>query len=172
MKEQHAREMVEGFAKTATQIMAECGQVLPVMFFSGKDGPVTLDLHEMFEGPLEQKHVRKDAGMGAIRQILKAEEADWCLMIVEAWTAEMQAPKGASLEAMRDKVPADLENFQGRVEVVWFQFEDQDCGTLLAKSPIVREGDKPRLGPIEWMKPMKESDGRMVGLLPPRGRVQ
>jgi hypothetical protein len=172
MNERDARQLVESFATTADEVLTACGEVLPVMFFNGKSGMTTLDLRDMFTGPREQKHKRKNAGTSAIRHILKQEDADWCLLIVEAWSVEIKPPKGADLDATRDKIPADLEDYQGRVEVVWFQFEDQELGQILAKRPIVREGDKPRLGPIEWAGKMKSSEGRMVGLLPQRGRPQ
>jgi hypothetical protein len=174
MREKDAHTLIESYAEIADKVVEAQGEVLPVMFYSGKDGPTMLDLRDMFAGPPSQKHIRKDAGMAAVRDILKVEDADWCLMIVEAWTATMEAKKGVAIDKQIDALPSGgVEQVLGRQEVVWFQFEDQELGQMLAKRLIIRESEKPRLGPLEWMPTGKgESQGRMVGLLPPRGRAQ
>jgi hypothetical protein len=175
MKLLDAQELVTAYAEIAGDIMQEKGEVLPVMFFGGPGGPAMLDLRDMFTGAGGEKDRRKDIGIGAVRQLLQAQDADWCLMIVEAWTATLQPDDaGKDWNEVRKHIPpGGVKDVPGREEVVWFQFEDQELGSRLAKRVIIREGDKARLGPLEWM-PVERgySEGRFVGLLPTRGMRQ
>jgi hypothetical protein len=175
MKPNDATELVAAYAEIAGTIMEERGEVLPVMFIGGKDGPAILDLRDMFSGPLAQKDRRKDIGVEAVRDLLAAQDADWCLMIVEAWTANLKPEDvGKDWNEVRKHIPpGGVKDVPGREEVVWFQFEDQELGSRLAKRVIIREGDKARLGPLQWMTIERGySEGRFVGLLPVRGRRQ
>lgn len=172
MKTHEAKDLIERYAHVSGVIMDKCGYVSPVAFAGNAKEHLSLDLTDMMAGPKSEKHRRKDAGMAAIRHILKEQDADWFLMIVEAWTVELKEAEGKSLEEARKLVPADLEDYEGRVEVVWFQFEDQECGQILARRKIVRKDGKSHLEPLEFIKDASQHEGRMVGLLPPRGRAQ
>lgn len=173
MKREQAEEIIQRFAETAAKVLEEHGVVRPIAAFYGKKGGTMLELDDMFAGPDRQRHQRKDAGMGAIQHIMKVEEAEWYILVVEAWTAEMTPEKGVTWDELRKRVPSDLENYEGRREVIWFQFEDHDIGAITARRFITRdEGGKPHAGPLEILGTTGQAEGRMVGLLPPRGKPQ
>jgi hypothetical protein len=66
-----------------------------------------------------------------------------------------------------------VRNHPDRIEAVAISGEDCECGMRTAHRKIIRpKHGKPYLGPLEMTPRCDRSEGRMVGLLPVKGKMQ
>jgi hypothetical protein len=161
MNEQQARKLIEQSSKITEKIFREYGELqAPIIHFKGDYGETAIT------APTENRY-EKDVAATAIRHILKNDNAEWVLLIAEAWMVAL--PLGQDL----DTSPEDsISGHPDRVEVITYQLEDQDLGVMSAKQDIVRiDGQRPYLSELRWDARPTESSGRLVGLLPRKGRL-
>jgi hypothetical protein len=81
----------------------------------------------------------------------------------EAWTWE-----GPEIEVPMNK---DISQHPDRKEIVHLAGEDYVSGFILASRTITRIEGKVKLGPLTIANEHSVLEGRMVGLLPPKGRM-
>jgi hypothetical protein len=107
----------------------------------------------------------KDIGLQLIRQVMKAMKPDAYVYIDEAWVLSGTGP--------REDFPRDISEHPDRKEVVHVFGEDYETGALMARRSITRPENAPaQLGPLEFVsQDYVRMEGRMVGLLPARGRM-
>jgi len=111
-------------------------------------------------------HVNKDFGVFLIRKLFEDLKPLAYVFYDEAWTIDMPA------DTKRDEMPGDLSNHPDRKEIVHLAAEDYVSGYILASRTITRVAGKPvELGPLEIANEHTILEGRMVGLLPPKGRM-
>jgi hypothetical protein len=114
----------------------------------------------------------KDAMALAARAICEKYDVTQVMFIDEAWRAEAKGDKEmAELARWIDEHDGSLEGYPHRDECVVIQAEDISGKIMSAQRRIFRDGDKPRLGPLEIDEEITSSQGRFVGLLPTEGRA-
>ncbi len=94
------------------------------------------------------------------------------VFIVEAWTlwsADVGAEKAKEGYEKLQQEGGSLEHVPGRREVVMLQAEDDNCMVIATRAIIRPKKGKARLGPLEYSPEFGSHEGRMVGLLPPKG---
>jgi len=108
----------------------------------------------------------KDIAVALIKEAFKEYEAVAYVFYDEAWV--WQAPIGTK----REDVPTSLSNHPDRKEVIHLAGEDYISGMIMAQRSITRvEGEPPKLGPLEITSGnFSHMEGRLVGLLPQKGR--
>jgi hypothetical protein len=108
----------------------------------------------------------KDFALFLVRKALAKFKAIAYVFYDEAWV--LQAPEGMN----REDMPTDLRNHPDRKEILHLAAEDYQSGFIIATRAIIREEEKPaKLGPLEMeTSKFAQYEGRMIGLLPPRGR--
>jgi hypothetical protein len=160
------RDLIESASAQAESIFNKTGVVPPVWLVTTPDRRVLLP---------PPPHVRdKDIAMAMIRVALKKLDATACVYVDEAWLLMGRAAKGqAEIEVA--KVRGTIRDHPERVEVVVFNAEDA-TGMLMGYREIIRRpGSRARLGPLELPlqdEPRTTYEGRMVGMLPQRGKPQ
>jgi hypothetical protein len=160
MSEQDLREMI-AFASEGSEVsFKKTGMVAPLWFGVTASG-------ESFD--LEPPHPDKDFSIAMIRAYFALRNVVRYVSISEAWTIE---------RALSDDEVAWIATHGGvaahpdRIEVVMINGEDRDAGLLTAQRRIIRPPrGRAYLAPLEIQDrtDIKQSSGRMVGLLPARG---
>jgi len=115
----------------------------------------------------------KNSAAVLMRAFFELHDVVRCLFIDEAWTVE------AKTQEERERVRAwvaehgGIAGYPDRIEVVSMMCEDADAGQMTASRRIIRKrGHKPRLGPLVIHDMTgAQSEGRLVGMVPQRGRV-
>jgi hypothetical protein len=154
--------MLEEFLKRINEVAEkeffEAGRLTPTyVFFTKKHGimliPMTI--------------ADKDLAVALIKCAFEEFEAEAYVFYDEAWV--WQAPMGTK----REDMPANLSNHPDRKEIIHLTGEDYISGMIMAQRSITRvEGEPPKLGPLEiTSKDFSQMEGRLVGLLPQRGRA-
>jgi hypothetical protein len=114
----------------------------------------------------------KDIAAMLMRALFAILKTRCCVFVDEAWILEKT---GDAAEAERLLVQFKTEgiaNHPDRVEVVIFSGEDQDVGMLTGRRDIIRpRGERPHLGPLVIERPWRQSQGRLVGMLPQTGKA-
>lgn len=151
--EQKLRAMIEEASLEAEAAFAVTGVVPPTWLIDavGRRGAVPAP-------PFD-----KDTAAEIVRMALKALDADRCCFIDEAWCVHMPADADPYAVAPREH--------PDRQEIVMFAAEDHEQ-VITAKRSIIRDGKKATLGPLVFDPRSKESSGRFVGMLAPRGGRQ
>jgi hypothetical protein len=156
MTPEQAKHHIERACEAASAIFLADGE-FHLLFHFGKAGG---DEQVVMPPP----GADKDATAMALRGVLAAFDAEWVVVVTEAWTTQLR---------LDEPIPRSLENHPGREEVLIYQLEDRDAGMVGARQQIIREPGKPvRLGPLTAMEIPRASYGRLVGLLPPKGLRQ
>jgi hypothetical protein len=146
-----AKQRIERASQAASSVFLETGE-FNMLFHFGKG-----DYEEVLMPPGGDK----DVVAAALRGVLAAYDAEWVIVVTEAWTAQLRVD---------EPIPESLEEHPGRDEVLIYQLEDRDAGMISAHQQIIREPGKPvRLGELTLMGTPRSSEGRLVGLLPPKG---
>jgi hypothetical protein len=163
MSEMNLREMIDLASANAEHLFNENGEIsLPIWHAMQADG-------EQFVLPTMAP---KDLQMEFVRWLFKENDVVRYVQIAEMWIAQIELTD----EEKKDLTTTMLKykNVRGRAdrrEIVFLQGEDHVEGMLAAERPIIRDGSKPRLGPLKfWHVDM--TMGWMSGLLPRKGELQ
>jgi hypothetical protein len=169
MSEQQLLDMIDYASSFAEKLFAAKGEIRP------RYHAVTAN-EEVLVVPAPSRD--KDTGVAMVRALFIDRHVVRYVFLDEAWMlgrTEVAIDDDEMARIMRD----GLTNHPNRIEVVMFSGEDAECGMAMARRLIVRpENGKPYLGPFEWTLPLRPGrnihhlEGRMVGLLPPRGPQQ
>jgi hypothetical protein len=106
----------------------------------------------------------KDIMVALMRQQMMKLDVVSYIFMDEAWVVD------ASPDEAEEALRIGATNHPKRREVVVLIAED-DKGEICGSRAILRDGRKPRLGPLV-LNEYSQSSGRMVGLLPARGAIQ
>lgn len=110
--------------------------------------------------------VGKDDAAILVRALLKMVKATRVVFIDECWIVDAKSPEELQRVEEWLEEHGSLSDYDGRVEVVGFNAEDNEGRTLSGRRAILRDADgNVSLGPLEVDEP-KVSVGRFVGLLP------
>lgn len=114
----------------------------------------------------------KDRAIALLRAELELRDIVRFVLMTEAWA--VHAKPDAVEHATKLANESRLEEHPDRVEIVAFTAEDEKEGVLVGRRLIIRGAVRPHLGPLEIDNPTEitEHAGRMIGLLPRRGKVQ
>jgi hypothetical protein len=113
----------------------------------------------------------KDDVAGIIRAVFAEEDVLRYVFFDEAWTAICATEE----EAEQTAASGGAASHPNRCEVVMFSGEDADTGMFLAAHREIMRPPvgKPFLGPLTWIDDsFSGTGGRLVGMLPRRGRLQ
>jgi hypothetical protein len=165
MSEKDLREMIAIASDACDVAFRKTGMVTPLWFAISASG-------EQFDVE-PPSFLDKDTCVALVRAFFCVKDVVRYIFVDEAWTIE---------RTINDKAELDLIYRHGvashpdRVEVVVIQGEDRDCGQLVAHRRIMRPANRqPYLAPLKMMIDLRaggQSEGRMVGMLPPRGTLQ
>lgn len=159
------RLAVAAFIETARGLMEKEGELTPVAFVGRFDGggDIVGGLHLM----------PKDMTPKIIRAVAKKIDADYVLFVTEVWLKPMDFKTRAEADAFYQRMSSEggqVRDMPGRIDAVMFQLETYS-GQFMANVP--REGNE---GAYTFGEPKfdlsRESMGRFVGMLPPRGAKQ
>jgi hypothetical protein len=151
------------FAESAMQ---EHGEVASIWHMIAADGQEIVELTPPFED--------KDAAIGMIKAMFALADVVRYVHFTEAWTLDYRGEKARAFTKEEiDQIKREgVRNHPDRVEVVMFQAEDNEFGMMTGHREIIREtGKPPYLGPMQMFEG-KQSEGRLVGLLPRKGSLQ
>jgi hypothetical protein len=162
MSEAELRRMIEMASDYAEKRMAKKGEVRPIWHAVRADGR-----HVVLPAPPTDD---KDLGALIMREVFKHGDVAACLFIDEAWTADATGDADtARLTAWLDAHDWSLEGYPDRIECVIFHGEDRDGRMVTAQRRIDRSGGRPKLGPLRFDDMTGvQSEGRLIGMLPPR----
>jgi len=154
MTESKLHVMMEEVGNTLVEkLFADHGRITPVYVVLTGDNLVVIPAP-----PLD-----KDIALRLIREIFAKMQPDAYVFIDEAWVLQGTGP--------REDFPRDISDHPDRKEVVHVFGEDNESGALMARRFIIRpEGAPAQLGPLEFVSHVS-MEGRMVGLLPARGKA-
>jgi hypothetical protein len=107
----------------------------------------------------------KDLTVTIIKEIFKELDIVKYVFMSEAWT----------LSSEKDKVPPELHKkgiseHPDRKEIILIMGEDDNGSTMASMDIIRRQDEDPTLGPLVFVS-SEWYEGRMVGLLPQKGKV-
>lgn len=150
-----AKRRIEQSCRAASSVFLATGE-FNLLFHFGKAG----DEQVVMPPP----GADKDEAAAAIRELLASYGAQWVVVVTEAWRAFIR---------VGEPLPPTLEHRPGRREVLYYQLEDHEAGALSAEQEIIREpGKMVRLAELTFVETPLASSGRLVGLLPTKGRMQ
>jgi hypothetical protein len=111
----------------------------------------------------------KDRSVAYTRALLKVMDAQRVAYMDEAWVLDTRETDTAIDVEKIDREGVEAQ--PGRKEMLAISGEDQDEGLVMLTREIIRDGDRVTLGP-PVIETFDHSEGRMIGLLTPRGRAQ
>lgn len=156
MSEKMLREMITSASQTCEETFAEEHEIRPMFHAFTADGN-----YLVLSPPFEDK----DHEIMMVREMFKMQDVVRYVFMVEAWT--LSRP----LSAKEIETTDSIHDHPERVEIVMIQAEDYEAGEIHARRPIIRPANaKPYLGPLEIIGRLERAHGRMVGLLPVRGK--
>lgn len=167
MSKRELHALLEHASDFCRAAFARYGEVHPMWHAVRRNG-------EQFAEPHPQE-LGKDLAAALIRAQFDLLDVIRYVYIGEAWTVDHRGADHS--EVMRFAREQRLHEYPGRLEVVQIQGEDAECGQVMAQRVIHRPAGKPAyLGKLEIIiEPGADgiqSEGRLVGLLPVRGRRQ
>ena len=176
MTDRHAelRKMIEHASTWAEKRFRKKGELSPMWHAVDADGR-----HYLMPAPPCDS---KDLSVALVRAVFEASNIVRCVFIDEAWVLAKRAEKltAEQAEAFKQQcLKHGVADHPDRQEVVIFSGEDE-LGFVMGTRPIIRKGNKATLGPLTYnMSGQSKSDlsegqweGRLIGMLPQRGRVQ
>jgi hypothetical protein len=111
----------------------------------------------------------KDTANIFIRSYLELIDAQAVLFTDEAWMLEQMVTPGTNEESLERYKREGISNHPDRTEAIIFSAENRER-FMLAQRKIVRpQKGKPYLEPLVICN--ENMEGRLVGLLPPKGRA-
>ncbi len=155
----NAKKLIQSAERKVRKIFDQRGEILPMYHYVREDGA-----HLVF-APLP--FASKDQWVALARAVFEADRAIAYVFINEAWMVI-----SPDVDGDYDKY-GSLEHVPGRKEVALLNAED-DHGILQGHMEIVRpKGQKPYLRKLEFIDADGSTfEGRMVGLLPSKGKLQ
>ena len=171
MGEKELRAMLDHASQFCETIFAQKGEIAPMWHAVQSTGESFVELHP--SGPLG-----KDLASAMIRAQFEILDVVRCIYLGEGWTVDQRGEPGdvnvaAAEEAARR---GKLHLHPGRIEIVMLMGEDYDAGMISAQREIIRPPHrKPYLGPLKIVVQPGDgvsSVGRMVGMLPAKGKRQ
>lgn len=157
MTRDEAKKTIEKQASIVRMIFEKAGEVAPLFRYHGIQGTRVIAPPD-FDGD-----DAKDFVSAVVRNVLRRDRAEWVLHISEAWMLFL--PADAEIP---DERPSEHPD---RVEVVLYQLEDHEAGTVSASQRIIRSERKPYLDALNFDPETIVSMGRFVDLLPRKGRA-
>jgi hypothetical protein len=154
------RQFVERAGKQASKMFEKQGRLFPM--YHAVDGAGN---EHVFPAPPGTK----DQSVAITRVLLKSMDAQRVAFIDEAWFLDSREGDTEIDIAKIDR--EGVARQPGRREAIMISAEDQDEGLLMYQREIIRHGDRVVLG-AATIERFDHSEGRMIGLLPPRGRAQ
>jgi hypothetical protein len=155
------KSFVEQATKEASRVFLARGRLSPT--YHAVDGAGN---EHIFPAPPGTKN----QSVALVRALLKAMDAQRVAYMDEAWVLHAAAAEGGTIDI--DKINREgVEHQPGRIEMVIVSGEDQHEGLLTCTREIIRHGDRVTLG-APTIEHFDHSEGRMIGLLPPRGTAQ
>jgi hypothetical protein len=156
------REMIEIASRNASLIFMKDGELLPIWECHARDGEVFVI------GTPWGDTDEKDKVSEAMRAIFKKRDVTSYVYICEAWFRFFSQDEGGLDRAWKQGLSEDPQ----RCEALVFTAEDE-TGQLMAHRVIERDANgKPSLKPLEFQDTVSQSEGRFVGMLPARGKLQ
>jgi hypothetical protein len=158
-------ELIEVASVAAERVFMKHGSVMPIWHM------VTAGGEHLYSGPLSND---KNIGVVLIKAFMLMKNVVRYVFVDEAWVLDRSQSSIEPDEIARINREG-LADHPERQEVLMFSAEDQNAGMLTAHRIIIREpGRKARLGPLITLEDerIKQSEGRMVGLLPAVGTRQ
>jgi hypothetical protein len=157
------QQLVEFASDFVEKRFGETGEIRPMFHCVRRTGE-----HFVLPAPFRDK----DAMAIAARAICEKYDVTQVMFIDEAWRAEAIGDEQMrQLQQWLDEHDGRLDGYPHCVECVVISAEDISGRTLCAQRRIFRDGDKPRLGPLEIDEEITSSEGRFVGLLPGQGKA-
>jgi hypothetical protein len=166
MSEKELRKMIAVTSRACDVAFRGTGMVAPMWFAVSASG-------EKFDVE-PPSFLGKDTCVAMVRAFFKTKDVVRYVFVDEAWTIERAINDKAELDSIYRH---GVASHPDRVEVVVIQGEDRDCGQIVAHRRIMRPANqRPYLAPLEVLIEPRgaalQSEGRMVGMLPPRGTLQ
>lgn len=163
---EHACEIARNIVSGAIQNFAKDGEVYPVSFVLGTKDPRTgrlLPKPALAVVDLSEVHARgKDAVRSMQQELCDRMGAVAHIYVSEGWSVTLS--EGATYEDPYEGHDS-LAQHPDRVEVILIVLEHKD-GDAMWRLPILRDGPKPTLGPVEedtGMTAAGRNMGRMTG---------
>jgi hypothetical protein len=156
------RKLIEIASGAAEKLFHSQGFVRPMWHM------VTADGEHLVTGAIFGD---KDTDVAMIKALMVLRHVVRFVFVDEAWIIERS---GNIDRAELTRIGRHgLKDHPERKEILLFSAEDQGVGMLTARRDIIRDrGRKARLSPLVIEKQWLQSEGRMVGLLPPLGTRQ
>jgi hypothetical protein len=155
--------MIERASRTAEHEFAKRGFLTPAWVAIDKQGTVHA---------FPSSGHSKDLDVLIIRATFTALEVIRYVFVDEAWMLDRSMSDITKAELV-EIGKHGLRDHPERKEIVMLSGEDHDAGQLTARRDIVRPPvGRPYLGPLIIDDGIKQSEGRMVGLLPVTGRTR
>jgi hypothetical protein len=150
-------EQLEASADAAARTFLEHGR------FGALWHMITADGESLFVGPISPD---KNTQIAMVKALMVIRRVVRYVFVDEAWILECD-------QSELDQTYRDgIRNHPRRKEVLLISAEDQSLGMVMAHREIIREKGRPKLGPLVIHSDLKQSEGRMIGLLPPVGTRQ
>jgi hypothetical protein len=108
----------------------------------------------------------KDMAVEAVRQLFRELAVVRYVFVCEAWL--LIQPSAEDMEQV-ERLGVSVSSHPKRQEAVVFTAEDLDWAVMAHRMIERREGRPPRLAPLTFL-PFDRAEGRMTGLLTPRGK--
>jgi hypothetical protein len=168
MSEQQLRELIAFASDFCDRMFAAKGVIYPMWHAVTSSGEQFVETTTFDD---------KDLSVAMIRALFDIRDVVRYVFMDEAWTLSRLIRPDEEAMIQRE----GLSKHPDRVEVVMLSGEDRDCGQLMVHRNIIRPPKgKPYLGPLQSLDDLpfmpagggvEHSEGRMVGLLPVRGRT-
>jgi hypothetical protein len=166
MSKRDLEQLIDKASSFAEIMMREKGEVAPIWHMITEGGEELIELTP----PLENK----DLAIALMKAAFEWLNVVRYVHFTEAWTLDYRGEKARKISAdeMQKIVDEGVRNHPDRVEVVMFQAEDNETGLITGHREIIRDKGKPHLGPMIRFPTNTSSEGRLVGMLPRKGRLQ
>jgi hypothetical protein len=163
MSEKQLNALFERASTFAEAAMKHRGEVAPIWHMITSKGEELVELTPQIDD--------RDTAMMIMRTLMELMDVVRYVHFTEAWMLDARNRPIHDDEMARIHREG-VRNHPDRIEIVQITGEDCECGQRMAHRKIVRpKNGKPYLGPLE-IAPRGQSEGRMVGMLPVRGRMQ
>lgn len=102
----------------------------------------------------------------AIRALSEKSRAIGTVVMGEMWMARPDHVPGETAEEARSKLPASLEDYEGRTEGLFLRLEHKLAGSRMWTKTIHRNPDRLDADWVLFDETMGKSEGRLVNLVP------
>lgn len=162
MSRKQLDQLVERASTFADEMLKRRGEVAPIWHMITSKGEDIIELTPPGD---------RDCALMIMRTLMELMDVVRYVHLSEGWMRDSRDGPIPD-EEMEQINRHGVRNDPKRIEVVLIAAEDHEAGYVMSTREIIRpKHGRPYLGPLKAF-PQGQSEGRMVGMLPVRGKMQ